>query len=500
IVERGAQVNILPERIFKQINHQVDLRRTGLILEAFGGAQIKPEGIMKLKCKCKKVEVLADFTATERDPNLQQLKNYYVKGCPKSIKEVPDNLKVYFKLQNEIVFEEGLLFLNFRVIVPLELRKYVLNLLHEPHFGLEKTKCRARQLVYWPGLNKDIENCITKCSVCEYYQSSNVRQPLIPHQIPNLPFNKIAADICEFGGKSYLIVQDYFSRWLEILPLRNKTSEEVIGKFKSLFATHGIPKILICDNVPFGSYECTKFSKEWNFEIRTSSPRYPQSNGQAERAVQTAERILKKCKFANIDIEVALLEYRNCPITGLHVSPSQLLFSRRLRTKIPTHTKLLTPKVQENVSVELENRQNKYKHYYDRTAQPRKEFNKGDSVTICKNRVWEPATIIKKHDAPRSYLVRDSEGSILRRNSSVLPASQNDYSDIGKTVPQNEIDENLVEKEIVSKVVEDKSIVTKNGHEHNNVSSSISDSETKVTTRSGRNVKLPDRFKDSYMY
>ena len=73
---------------------------------------------------------------------------------------------------------------------------------------------------------------------------------------------------------------DYFSKWLKIIKVNNKTSVEIINKFKNIFSTHGIPKILISDNMPFSSFEMAKFAKEWNFQIITSSPRYPRSNGQ----------------------------------------------------------------------------------------------------------------------------------------------------------------------------------------------------------------------------
>lgn len=65
----------------------------------------------------------------------------------------------------------------------------------------------------------EIENMILKCTTCERYRSLNSKEPLITHDIPDIPFNKIACDICEYAGKDYLIIQDYYSKWLEILKL-----------------------------------------------------------------------------------------------------------------------------------------------------------------------------------------------------------------------------------------------------------------------------------------
>lgn len=98
------------------------------------------------------------------------------------------------------------------------------------------------------------------------------------------------------------------------MPLQTKTSIEIIAKLKNLFATHGIPETVVNDSMPLNSFECRNFANEWNFEFNTSSPRYPQSNGQAERAVQSAKKMMKmikKCIDDNKDLELVLLEHRN---------------------------------------------------------------------------------------------------------------------------------------------------------------------------------------------
>lgn len=117
---------------------------------------------------------------------------------------------------------------------------------------------------------------------------------MLSHKIPEIPFYKIAIDIAEFGGKSYLVVVDYYSRWIEVLKLYNKTSDAVIEALKELFSRLGVPKQLLADNMPFSSYKFIEFSNEWNFQVVTSSPHYPQSNGLAERRVAIAKDMLKK--------------------------------------------------------------------------------------------------------------------------------------------------------------------------------------------------------------
>ena len=100
---------------------------------------------------------------------------------------------------------------------------------------------------------------------------------------------------------------DYYSRWIEIARLSGTISEEVIGVTSSIFARHGIPEVVVSDNGPqFSAEAYAKFAQTYGFEHVTSSPHYPKSNGEAERAVQTVKNLLKKSG----DHYLALLAYR----------------------------------------------------------------------------------------------------------------------------------------------------------------------------------------------
>jgi len=88
-----------------------------------------------------------------------------------------------------------------------------------------------------------------------------------------------------------------------------------------------------------------EFAEEWKISPSTSSPHYSQSNGQAERAIQTVKNILRKANEADTDPYLALLQYRNTSVTGCDYSPAQMLFSRSLRTKLPVAAEQLTPAI-----------------------------------------------------------------------------------------------------------------------------------------------------------
>ncbi|XP_078357457.1 uncharacterized protein LOC144642365 [Oculina patagonica] len=113
----------------------------------------------------------------------------------------------------------------------------------------------------------------------------NKPEPLITTPLPDRPWQVVATDLFQLKGIDYLIVIDYFSRYVEVAAMQKTTkSSEVIRALKSIFARHGTPEQVQSDNGPqFDSAEFSYFAKEWGFKHTTSSPRFPQSNGEVER-------------------------------------------------------------------------------------------------------------------------------------------------------------------------------------------------------------------------
>ena len=127
---------------------------------------------------------------------------------------------------------------------------------------------------------------------------------------------------------------DYYSKYPFIRKLREFSSKEVIAFIKQIFAELGIPERLISDNsLHFSSQHFRVFAKAWDF---TSSPRYPQSNGMAERCVQTIKAAMKKTILRNRDINISLLYLRSTPIDLVIPFPWEELFNRKLVSNLPT--------------------------------------------------------------------------------------------------------------------------------------------------------------------
>ncbi|XP_055910817.1 uncharacterized protein K02A2.6-like [Eupeodes corollae] len=435
----------------------------------------------------KKIQYQEHTTQDEILSNLIELMN---KGWPNSKNKLPDHMKFYWNIKDKICFEDGLVFYEDRIFVPKTLKNETLKALHENHFGITKTISRAKTLFYWPTMAQDIENMIYRCPICEKFRSSNIKQSLHPHEIPEYPYQKVGCDILEFEGKSFLVVIDYFSRWFDLKKLPNKTAKSVVNILKEIFATHGIPEMVVCDNQPFNSFECHNFENDWGLKFNYSSPRYPRSNGLAEKAVDIAKTMMRKSKESNKDINIFLLEYRTTIIPSLGYTPSQLLNSKLLKTKHPVAKSLLIPKtvpfeVRDKMSLIKEKQQN----WYNKNSR-NYEFSltKGDNVVYRRDGRWEPAKIVGAAESPRSYLIRNEYNQILRRNSLHLRKS---YNEPQFKPPEDSVTEDKIETQIetpkqptLSQPIEKPTTSSTNNHKQHH-----------YITRYGRKCVKPDLYK-----
>lgn len=92
---------------------------------------------------------------------------------------------------------------------------------------------------------------ILNCQVCQKFKPSNQKEPLIPHEIPSRPWEKVGVDLFDFNNQKYLIIVDYYAKFFETVLLQNSSnSQNVIKIFKSFFSRQGVPAQLISDGGP----------------------------------------------------------------------------------------------------------------------------------------------------------------------------------------------------------------------------------------------------------
>ena len=89
---------------------------------------------------------------------------------------------------------------------------------------------------------------ISNCNACQKYRNLNPRELLLSNEIPKFVWNKVAIDLFVCLNKLYLTVIDYTSKYFELAQLPNASSDTVITHMRSIFAQHGIPKVVFSDN------------------------------------------------------------------------------------------------------------------------------------------------------------------------------------------------------------------------------------------------------------
>ena len=274
------------------------------------------------------------------------------------------------------------------------------------------------------------------------------------------------------------------------------TSAAVIKKLKQHFAVHGILTFLLSDNEPCYKSDLFKeFARTWDFKHATSSPNYHQSNGLTERAVRSAKHLLMK---TGGDFYLDLYNLRNTPAAGNLGSPAQRLMSRRTRTRIPTTSMMLEPKIEKHVPLKLKKMRLQKKKHYDMNAKPLKPLQKEQIVRLeTKRRYRERAIVMKEALRPRSYIVKTESGKEFKRNRRhFLPVQEEYHQKSNGNVPPRP--QQKPESEPVLQEVHQKPVLTEHSVQRTEGKNEPAEVQQKpqVFTRAGRMVKPNPRFKD----
>ena len=311
---------------------------------------------------------------TKCDPILSQVHRFTQEGWPI---QCADELKPFEARKLELAIQSGCITWGGRVVIPPSAREPILSELHAGHPGVNRMKALARSFVWWPGIDQDIKERVQQCSICQQNRASPPKAPLQPWSWPTRPWARIHLDFAgPMAGKTYLIVIDAHSKWLEVIPMGVCSATTTIQALRTLFAQFGIPESIVSDNGPqFVAREFQNFCKANGIQQVRVAPYHPSSNGLAERAVRIFKEGLKKQSTGSLSDRVArvLFEYRRTPHTTTGLSPAELMFGRPLRSRLS----LVRPSLQQ----EVQDKQLQQKLSHDKSAQYR-EFAEGE-VVLC---------------------------------------------------------------------------------------------------------------------
>ena len=360
--------------------------------------------------------------ATRRDPVLSKLLCCVLKGWSSSSNVYPE-LEAFKLHADELSTESGCVLWGSRVVIPEVLRERVLNMLHEVHPGMSRMKALARCYVWWPGMDKQIENLVRCCATCKEHQTRPAGAPVHPWEHPTSPWQRVHIDFAgPMKGETFLLLVDAYSKWLEVVKVKSVSSQNTICELRKIFATHGLPEMIVSDNgTAFTSQEFSEFlSRNGVVHVKTA-PYHPSSNGQVERYVATFKSSFKSLEGTDTDLKLSrlLFHYRTTPHSATGVSPAEKLMKRRLRTPMDQLKSSNAQKV-------------RAKDVEQRAASKLREFAEGEHVLImnfssqnkCK---WLPGVVVKRLGST-NYEVQLDSGEKMHRHIDQLLSNETNGS------------------------------------------------------------------------
>lgn len=372
--------------------------------------------------QCAMVDFKKIRFETNRDVVLSKVIDFVNRGFP--IYNIEESVKAYMLKANELSIEKGILMWGRRVVIPLKLRKKLLEELHSSHLGIVKTKSIARSYFWWPKIDQEIENEIQNCRACRLCQPSPSKNILIPWNVCNRPWERIHVDFLgPVENKMYFIILDAFSKWVEVFPMSSMTSANTIICLRQVFARFGLPDTLVSDNGPqLVSEEFAVFLKQNGIIHKKSTPGHPATNGAAENAVRSfktamAKAIMNAKLNANtIDMNSFILkylfDYRIAKHSATEETPAKLMLGREIKSRFD----LIKP--YGNEKQQIFNNDRKIDNF---KGKMNKEFSVGENVVVRDYRdpnkeAWREA-IVERRLGHRTYLCRTQDGTEWRRHN-----------------------------------------------------------------------------------
>jgi len=154
--------------------------------------------IKNLPMSPKKISQFTNESKT--DVEIKALVSMCNNGWAQTVDEVPQHIKKYWSMKNDLKRENELLFFNYKLVVPKSLQNYVMSKVHMGHQGETRCKLLSRKHFYWTSMSKDIEMFVKSCVICQTHANACNKQPLHPYVIPDRPFEQVSVNIAYVNG------------------------------------------------------------------------------------------------------------------------------------------------------------------------------------------------------------------------------------------------------------------------------------------------------------
>ncbi|XP_025264171.1 uncharacterized protein LOC112637817 [Camponotus floridanus] len=219
--------------------------------------------------------------------------------------------KLYRHILHSLDFKERSSDEQWKICIPTPVRKAVIHQYHdEPtagHLGIAKTIARIAERHYWPGMFRDIAKYVRRCETCQSFKAAQQRPAGKLHAMEvKRPWEQVSIDLIgplprsKKGHTWLLVMQDRFSKWVELTSLRKATADAVTQAVtNNIILRHGRPEIILSDNgTQLRSKQLENRLKECNIRHVITSAYAPHCNP-VERTNRTIKTMV--AQFAGAD-------------------------------------------------------------------------------------------------------------------------------------------------------------------------------------------------------
>jgi len=333
-------------------------------------------------------------------------------------------------------------------LIPRSLVRRVLEVCHDSgsggHLGREKTQEKAASMGYWVGMCADVERWCRDCVTCQVAESERAPRPLLTSHVVGKPWDTLAMDFLEVppsidGNRYLLVIQDYFTKWPEVVAVGDQRAETVVAALKEVFGRMGVPRCVHSDQgANFESEVVRQLCESLGVKRTRTTPYHPRGDGLVERFNRTLLKILRGLIRGRPSeweecLPLALLAYRTAKHASAGLSPFEMMFGRD--AKVPLlpdladegalsgeehvdHLRVKLAEIREMVEAKLVEAAARQKEAYDESAYER-HFAVGERVLVRNERggkldpKWLTGFEVVEFRSPSLLRVRHEESGRL---------------------------------------------------------------------------------------
>ncbi len=369
----------------------------------------------------------------------------------------------FFKYRDELsVTKQGIILRATRICVPKKLQQKAIDLAHEGHQGIARTKQLLRTKVWFPGIDKEVETRLKSCMPCLLTTSENNRAPIKMSDLPTGPWKNLSMDFFTLpDGEELMVIIDDYSKFPIVEEIPSVSARTVIKQVNNILATFGIPDSIRTDNgPPFNSRQFADNAIRLGFQHRKVTPLWPEANGEAERFMRTLKRAIATAKLSRLnwkeELHNFLRNYRSTLHPAIGTTPAEALFGRNMSNKLPETSNANRNDQDKEMRRHHEHYTSKVKQYADNKRQTKPHFFRKGDLVVLKNEKRLPNKLEPryKEDIYRVQEVRNdtlillhlNTGKTYSRNVSLVKrwhnlSSKGDETELAKILSKKEEEE-----------------------------------------------------------